>query len=199
MTKIYLHPLPLRIWHWLNALLVIVLIATGLYLRWHGIAALRPHDPVLVWHKIAGFILVPAAIFWFTYQITLGKLTSRYGICKTDLPALIAQVKFYGVTIFKGAENPFQPSAADKYNPLQKIAYGAVMFILVPVQALTGLLFVDIPPLRQQILSWNLCGLISAIHIFFAYLFVLYLIVHLYMATLGRDVFHPYQGDDRRL
>ncbi len=40
MKRIYLHPLPLRIWHWANALMVILLIITGIQLRIPGIAAL---------------------------------------------------------------------------------------------------------------------------------------------------------------
>ena len=30
MEKIYIHPLPVRIWHWVNALGFLVLIATGI-------------------------------------------------------------------------------------------------------------------------------------------------------------------------
>ena len=31
--KVYLHPLPVRIWHWLNALGFLLLIITGFQLR----------------------------------------------------------------------------------------------------------------------------------------------------------------------
>jgi Ni,Fe-hydrogenase I cytochrome b subunit len=33
MKKIYLHPLPVRIWHWINAICFIILIITGLQIR----------------------------------------------------------------------------------------------------------------------------------------------------------------------
>jgi hypothetical protein len=35
----------------------------------------------------------------------------------------------------------------------------------------------------------DVAGLINAIHVIGAYVFLLYLVVHLYMATLGRTVF----------
>ncbi|MFA6413007.1 MAG: cytochrome b/b6 domain-containing protein [Syntrophales bacterium] len=189
MMRIYLHPLPLRIWHWLNAFIVIMLIVTGLYLRLHGIAALKPHDPVLLWHKGMGLAMIIATLFWFIYNISSGNLRRHYGIKSRDIHGIFVQARFYLYSIFGGGENPFQASAADKYNPLQKIAYDAVMLIFLPVQALTGLLFMDIPPLRDYLLSVNLFGLLGAMHLIFAYLLVLYLIVHLYMATLGETVF----------
>ena len=33
MKKIYLHPIPVRIWHWINAICFIILIITGLQIR----------------------------------------------------------------------------------------------------------------------------------------------------------------------
>ena len=53
----------------------------------------------------------------------------------------------------------------------------------------TGILFSDILFLRTYVLLWNLAGLINALHVIGAYLIALYLIVHLYMATLGRTAF----------
>jgi thiosulfate reductase cytochrome b subunit len=53
----------------------------------------------------------------------------------------------------------------------------------------TGILFSDILFFRQYFLSWNAAGLINAVHVIGAYVFLLYLIVHLYMATLGRTAF----------
>ena len=53
----------------------------------------------------------------------------------------------------------------------------------------TGILFSDILSFRTYILLWNIAGLINAIHVIGAYVFALYIIVHLYMATLGRTAF----------
>ena len=189
MTRTYLHPLPLKIWHWLNALIVIMLIMTGLYLRLHGIAALKPQDQVLLWHKAMGVVMIIVMLIWFIYNIYRGNLKRHYGIKKKDIKGIFVQARFYLFSILTGGENPFQPSADDKYNPLQKIAYDTVMFIFLPAQAVTGLFFMEIPPLRDYLLSVNLSGFLGAIHVTFAYLLVLYLIVHLYMATLGETFF----------
>ena len=55
MKRIDLHPLPLRIWHWANALMVILLIITGIQLRIPGIAALLPNNTPLLVHKYVGW------------------------------------------------------------------------------------------------------------------------------------------------
>jgi thiosulfate reductase cytochrome b subunit len=53
----------------------------------------------------------------------------------------------------------------------------------------TGILFSDISFLRNDLLLWGLAGFVNALHVIGAYLFALYFIIHLYMATLGRTAF----------
>ncbi len=189
MKRIYLHPLPLRIWHWINAGIVIVLIVTGFYLRQHGIAALKPHDPVLLWHKYLGFAMIIATVFWLLYIPWSGNLRRHYGIGRKDLKGISAQARYYLYSIFSGGENPFTATPDNKYNPLQKIAYDAVMFVFLPVLGVTGLLFLDIPLVRRYLLSENLMGLVGAVHVIFSYIVILFFIVHLYLVTLGETVF----------
>jgi len=189
MNRPYLHPPALRIWHWLNAAIVMALIATGLDLRFHGIATLAPRDPALLWHKGLGLALIAVSIFWFVYSVASGNLRRHYGIKRGDLRGMAAQTRYYLGAIFTGGANPFPGTPAAKFNPLQKIAYNAVMFILLPIQAVTGLLFMNIPPLRDWLLAGELIGLLGAAHTLCSYLLILYLIVHLYMATLGETFF----------
>ncbi|MDA8124666.1 MAG: cytochrome b/b6 domain-containing protein [Deltaproteobacteria bacterium] len=188
MNRLYLHPLPLRIWHWFNALVVAVLIGTGLYLRGEGVAALRPHDPALLAHKAAGLLLVVATCFWLVYALSNPQRRGQYRFQAADLRNGFFQAKYYLHGIFQGGENPFQPSAAAKYNPLQKLAYDTVMFLFLPWLSLTGLLFLDVPLWRPLVLAENWMGVLGFIHVALAYLLVLYLLVHLYMATLGKTV-----------
>ncbi len=188
MTRVYLHPLPLRIWHWINMLLVVGLMTTGFYLRQQGIASLAPRDPFLLWHKGMGLATMATTVFWFVCTMSLKEMRRHYRIEISDLRGGIGQMKFYLVSIFGGAANPFTPSAGNKYNPLQKIAYDTVMFIFMPVQIMTGLVFFN-SPWQRYLLQQELIGWVSATHVLLTYLFVLYLIVHLYMATLGETVF----------
>jgi thiosulfate reductase cytochrome b subunit len=189
MKKIYLHPLPLRIWHWVNALLVILLIITGIQLRIPGVPSLGPRHPALWVHKYAGWAMVASCVFWLVYSLTSRNLSRQYVVRTRDLKGMFRQAKFYLISTFKGEENPFRPSPEEKFNPLQKLAYGAIMGIFAPILMVTGLLCSDILFFRKYVLLWDIVGVLNAIHVMGAYVFALYLIIHLYMATLGRTTF----------
>jgi len=186
MKRIYLHPLPLRIWHWVNALLVILLIITGIQLRISGVPSLGPRHPALWVHKYAGWAMAASCVFWIVYSLVSRNLSRQYAVRRRDLKGIFRQAKFYLISIFQGEENPFRPTPEEKFNPLQKLAYGAIMCIFTPILVVTGLLFNDILFFRKYILLWDVVGALNAIHVMGAYVFALYLVVHIYMATLGR-------------
>ena len=189
MKRTCLHPLPLRVWHWANALVVTLLLVTGVQLRLIGIPDLPPHSPALMIHRYAGWAMVASCIFWLIYSLASGHLGPHYTLRRRDIKGIFSQTTFYAWSIFKGEENPHRPSPDEKFNPLQKLAYGAIMCIVIPVLVVTGLLFSDILLVRKYILLWNIVKLLDAIHVIGAYLFTFYLVVHVYTATLGRTPF----------
>ncbi len=186
MKKIHLHPLTLRIWHWANALMVILLLITGIELRIPGVAALPVNSPALLVHRYTGWSMAISFLFWFVYSLMSGNLSRHYRIRRGDLRGIFRQTKFYLFSIFRGKENPFHASPGERFNPLQKIAYGTVMCVLTPIVVVTGLFFSDTLFFRKYLLLLNAMKALDAIHVMVAYLFALYLIIHLYMATLGR-------------
>jgi thiosulfate reductase cytochrome b subunit len=189
MKKIYLHPLALRIWHWVNALMIIILTITGIQIRIPGVASLRPQDPALLIHRYAGWAMVASWVFWLVYSLATDNLSRQYVIRRRDFSGIFRQAKYYLISIFRGEENPFRPTPDEKFNPLQKLAYGSIMGIFAPVLVVTGILFSDILFFRKYMLLWNIVGVVNALHVIGAYVFVLYLVVHLYMATLGTTAF----------
>ena len=189
MKKIWLHPLALRIWHWANALMVILLIITGIQIRIPGVASLRPQDPALEIHRFAGWAMVASWVFWLVYSLATDNLNRHYRMRGRDYRGIFRQAKFYLISIFRGEENPFRPTPEEKFNPLQKLAYGSIMGIFALLLVVTGILFSDISWLRKYVLLWNIAGVVNALHVLGAYVFVLYLVVHIYMATLGKTAF----------
>jgi thiosulfate reductase cytochrome b subunit len=189
MKRIYLHPLPVRIWHWANALAVIALLATGFYLRVSGVASLAPRDPYLVLHKWAGVTAMALWIFWIGYTLVSDYLARHYALRRRDLGGISRQMKFYLVSIFKGEENPFRASPTEKFNSLQKLAYGSVMLVFLPAMILTGLLFLNAFFIRDTLLSWDAFLVIDTIHAAGLYVFAVFLVLHIYMAALGPTVF----------
>ena len=189
MKRIHLHPLPLRIWHWTNALMVILLLITGIELRIPGVGALQVNSPALLVHRYTGWLMTISFLFWFVYSLMSGNLSRHYAIRTGNFKGTFRQLKFYLFSIFRGEENPFRASADERFNPLQKLAYGAIMCVFTPLIVATGLFFADILFFRKYILLLNATKVLDATHVIIAYIFALYLIVHIYMATLGRTAF----------
>ena len=94
-------------------------------------------------HKWAGLALTASWVFWLVYGLASGHLSRHYVIRKQDLGGIFRQVKFYLISIFRGEENPFRPSPEEKFNPLQKLAYGSIMGVFAPLMVVTGLLFIN--------------------------------------------------------
>ena len=185
VKRTYLHPLPLRIWHWANALMIILLIITGIELRIPGIAALPPNSTPLLVHNYVGWTMTASSLFWLVYSLITGNLRRHYVIRRRDFKGTFKQARFYLSSIFRGQENPFRTSPDEKFNPLQKIAYGAMMCIFTPVLVITGVLLNDKLLFRKYILLLNVVRVLDGIHVIGAYVVVLYLVVHIYMSTLG--------------
>ena len=183
MKRIYLHPLPVRIWHWVNAITVILLLLTGFQFRVPGIASLPPHNPSFSLHKWTGIAMAAWWVFWLIYGLASGTLRRHYAIRRRDLGGIAGQMKFYLLSIFRGEKNPFQPTPEEKFNPLQKLAYVTMMGIISPVMILTGLMLANAFFIRDHLLF------VDAIHVTGLYVFAVFLVTHVYMASLGATAF----------
>jgi len=184
MKKVFLHPIPIRIWHWINAGLIFFLIMSGIQLRFPAVSVFRYEQAALL-HKIFGFVLTGSFFYWIIYYLITGGLAKHYMLHIRDAKGMVRMAFFYIFSMFKGARRPFTPSAAERFNPLQKVAYLSLMLILMPVIIFTGILFSDVSYFLNIIDFIGGVRTLDAIHVATGYAFILYIIVHLYMATLG--------------
>ncbi len=189
MRRVYLHTLPIRIWHWANALLIIMLCITGIQLRMPEAEIFSHYRTAVILHKYFGFLLAGSFLFWLLYYLISGTLIKYYLIRPNDLRGMVSQALYYAYGVFTGAKNPFTPSADAKFNGLQKMAYTSVMLLFTPAVIFTGILFSDVLYFLGWIRSIGGLRVLDAFHVIFGYLIGLYFLVHLYMATLGPSVF----------
>jgi thiosulfate reductase cytochrome b subunit len=77
---------------------------------------------------------------------------------------------------------------------MQKVAYFSMMTVVTPVIVITGILFSDILYFLPYIEAIGGLRILDAIHVIAAYFFLLYLLVHLYMATLGHSFFAHFKA-----
>jgi thiosulfate reductase cytochrome b subunit len=189
MTRVKLYTLPIRVWHWINAFLIFLLIITGIQLRVPDMTVLAHYRQAVWLHKYAGFCMTGSFIFWLCYVLISGSFRRHYLMRVPDIRGMVSQAMFYGYGVFRGRKNPFKPSPDNKFNPMQKVAYFTVMVFFTPVILITGILFSDILYFVSYINAMGGLRVLDALHVVVAYVFVLYLMVHLYMTTLGHTIF----------
>jgi thiosulfate reductase cytochrome b subunit len=188
MKRIFLHPLAVRIWHWMNALGFIILIVTGAQIRLANVMHLFSFETAVKVHSWLGFILLANYFIWLVYYLVTGNI-------KIYIPPLnhpiefakkaLIQAKFYGWGIMVGDENPHHSTFDHKFNPMQQVSYLMIMVALIPVQIITGLFLWD-PHLFGP--AVNLIGgiqIADLIHVLLWIFFSAFIIVHFYLATLG--------------
>jgi thiosulfate reductase cytochrome b subunit len=185
MKKIYLHPLPIRIWHWVNAGGFIVLILTGANIR--NILNLFSLETAVEIHSWLGFVLLANYFIWFLYYLLT--LNIKIYIPPLHHPVEFAkkalrQAKFYGFGLMVGDENPHHSTPDNKFNPMQQMSYLMIMTVLIPVQIITGLFLWD-PKLFSPIVNVVGIQIFDLIHVLLWIFFSAFIIVHFYLATLG--------------
>jgi thiosulfate reductase cytochrome b subunit len=188
MTRVHLHTLPIRAWHWTNAFLIVLLILTGVQLRAPDLSLFGSYANAVWLHKYAGFAASGSFIFWVIYVLLSKAFWRHYVIKPSDVKRMPKQALYYGFNLFRGAENPFKPTPLSKFNPMQKVAYFSMMTVVTPVVVVTGIFFSDILYFHTYIEAIGGLRVLDAIHVIAAYFFFLYLLVHLYMATMGHTL-----------
>ncbi len=183
-----LHPTPVRIWHWLNALGIVTLCLTGAQIRFpEYLAIFGSYRTAIVLHNTAGLVVAISFSLWFFYY-TLGsrKITQLYVPGVEDLKrGVLRQAFFYFFLYFFGCPNPHHATPDSKFNPMQKSAYLAIMFVLVPLVSLTGILLMNVSPLRELVLVAGGLKLLVGLHFLLACSLCAFLFTHVYLTTLG--------------
>lgn len=189
MRKIYLYPLWLRIWHLLNALLMLLLILSGISLHFSATSNfLFPFETGVLLHNISGILLTLNYIFYFIMNIVSGNIKYYIPTFKGLMSDLWTQAKFYLLGIFGREPHPFQIDEKRKFNPLQQITYLGVMYFLVPIIIISGwaLLFPEFAP--DEFLGMGGVWPMALLHTIVGYLLTIFMVGHIYLGTTGE---HP--------
>lgn len=187
MRKIYVHPLPVRIWHWINALGFVAMIATGFQLRYVGLIDVFSFRTAVVAHNWIGFVLIGNFFVWFLFYLFSDKIK----VYHPDLSptrhflASFRQLQFYGYGIFKGDPNPHHVSVYQKFNAMQSMTYQIIMLLLVPLQFYTGVLLWDVQRFSGMIHALGGVRVVDTAHVLIFIFFLGFIFIHPYLASLG--------------
>ncbi len=180
--KIYLYTRFERFWHWVQSLLIFLLLLTGFEV--HGTFTLFGFQKAVEYHNLLGLTWVILFIFIVFWVVTTGEWRQYIPTTKK----LFEVIGYYSSGIFKGHPHPVKKSAKAKHNPLQRLTYLGLTAILLNLQMGTGLLYW----LYNDWAIWNLTfldlRLLALIHLACAFAILAFIIVHVYMTTTGHTL-----------
>jgi thiosulfate reductase cytochrome b subunit len=187
MQKVYLHPLPVRIWHWINAAGFIALIVTGIQIRYVGQVGLMSYKAAIQLHNWTGFVVIANYFIWLVYYLVSDRIRVYHPELspKKFYHAAFKQLVYYGWGIFRGDPEPHTVTAYNKFNALQSMTYQVVMLVLVPIQFYTGVLLWDVRGFAGQVNFFGGVRVVATIHVLLFIFFVAYTLVHIYLGSLG--------------
>jgi thiosulfate reductase cytochrome b subunit len=165
---------------------MILLILTGLAIHYpdrFGIVGSMANS--VRFHIWLGLALILNAFLGAFYHLTAEKYHHFLPRRDDFTEAAARQARFYLYGIFKGEKHPLEIDPRRKLNPLQKITYLALLNILLPYQIVTGALLWQAA--RWPRLFDGVGGLwfLGPAHTLGAYLFLAFLIGHIYLTTTG--------------
>ena len=183
MNNIYLYTRYERFWHWLQMVLILILLVTGMEV--HGVYSWLGFQTAVKVHNFAGLTWLIAFAFFVFWVFTTGEW-------KQYIPTtqkMIEVIRYYAYGIFRGESHPFPKRKEAKHNPLQRLVYLNLAALLLPVMMVTGFLYWG----YNSWLGWGIPGLsltlVALIHLVGAFSIFSFVIVHVYMTTTGHTLF----------
>lgn len=187
--NVYFYSAYERIWHWLQAGGVMVLLLTGFVISFSGSIFLLDFKSAVSLHNSIGIIVTINASLALFYNLA-GGLLRRYMPGLEDFFSLgFTHAGYYFYGIFKGAPHPFDKTPEKRLYPLQKITYFIILNGLLPLMVVTGLLKWSLKFTPFWADMFGGLAVLGPIHRLGAWLFLSFIIVHIYMTTTGHTPF----------
>ena len=187
MTRIYVHPLPVRLWHWINAVGFVLMILTGIQIRYIGLIDVISFRWAVHLHNWLGFVLIANFFVWFLFYLFSDRIKGYHPELNARKHFLMSfeQLRYYGYGIFKGDPNPHHLSVYHKFNAMQSMTYQVIMLILVPIQFYTGVLLWDVQRFSGMIEFLGGVRVVDTVHVLIFIFFTAFILIHPYLASLG--------------
>lgn len=182
---IYIHHAPIRVWHWVNAVGFLFLILTGMQIRFAEHLDFISLQQAIYLHNYVGFMVIPNYFLWAFYYLGTGQMRLYVPMPGNLIQKIKEQVVFYSWGVFRGDANPHKITVKNKFNILQQATYAKIMFLLLPLQMVTGIFLWQIKQFEDYIHVMGGIKIVNTVHVLLFFFFVAFMIGHIYMTTFG--------------
>jgi thiosulfate reductase cytochrome b subunit len=177
--RIYIFKRFERFWHWSQAALIIFLLTTGFEV--HGSYHLFGYKDAATYHTMAAWTLVALWVFAIFWHFTTGEWKQYI----PTMEKVQAMLRYYLTGIFTHAPHPFRQTQLRKHNPLQRLAYLFVLVLINPLIWITGWFYLFYSSWSAWGVDWLNLKYVAMFHVIGAFMMLLFLIAHVYLATAG--------------
>ncbi len=182
MTQKVLYSKFERFWHWTQMALVVLLTITGFEI--HGDLILFGFEQAVLIHNSAAFFFMGLTALTLFWMFAGGNYKNYIPTTKK----FKAQVNYYTKGIFRKEPPPFvDKTYENKFNPIQRLVYLALIILAFPAQIISGLLYMYFRYPGNPI-DGEMLRIIAVGHTVIAFLVIAFVIIHLYMTTTGENV-----------
>ena len=183
LINVYLYTRYERFWHWLQMVLIFLLLVTGLEV--HGLFTLFGFDLAVEIHNFIGLTWLIAFAFFVFWIFTTGEWKQYIPTTKK----MFAVIRYYSYGIFRGETHPVPKRKDAKHNPLQRLTYLSLAALLLPIQMASGFLYWSYNSWADWGLGGLSLGVLALVHMIGAFAIFSFIIVHVYMTTTGHTIF----------
>jgi Ni/Fe-hydrogenase b-type cytochrome subunit len=183
--KVHMYDAYERIWHWLQASAILLLIFTGLVIHKPHLFGMFSFEYIVQVHNVLGFILLINAALALFYTLASGTIKRFFPDRDNFVGRVMEQAMFYSKGIFAGDAHPLEKTKQNRLNPLQQITYLAILNILLPAQVITGVLIWGMQEWPQLAAALGGLPVLAPIHTFLAWAFSAFIVMHVYLTTTG--------------
>ena len=175
-----------RIWHWLQAAAILLLMLSGASIHAPDTFGVIPFALAVQVHNALGFLLLANAFLGVFYYVTTGTIRQYLPEPHDFVSLAFRQVLYYVRGMFRGEAHPLEKTAQRRLNPLQQATYLITLNVLLPLQIVTGTLMWGGQHWPQAV--WYVGGLavLGLIHTLGAWTFGAFVLMHVYLTTTGR-------------
>jgi Ni/Fe-hydrogenase b-type cytochrome subunit len=174
-----------RIWHWLQAAAILLLLFTGLVIHKPHLFGMFSFRYVVQVHNVLGFILLINAALALFYNLASGAIRRFLPEPRDFFARSFEQAMYYMRGIFAGERHPLEKTADNRLNPLQQITYLMILNILLPAQVVTGVLIWGLQRWPELANALGGLAVLAPIHTLLAWAFAAFIVMHVYLTTTG--------------
>ena len=178
----FVYPLPIRLFHWINALCFLLLLWTGLGIHHEGLPFVPALETAAFIHNRTAYALMANFAAFLLYAVTTGDIRQYLPHGPGIGGRIVSQARYYLYGMFTGSAKPFAVSREQRFNPLQQITYLIVFILGMPALILSGVLLLLPESVTAAIAQRES---LATAHYCLAVAYGLFLVAHLYLATTG--------------